>query len=163
MEKLDCMGNYYGTSYGKLQVLYLKEKVKLSIDEISRITSYAYSTVKNYLNKYWHLLDEALDLFFYKNRKIIKKDSCLKWECECPEDGIPCAYVTEIYGKNERLFLKIGYSAHMRDRMYAHATNKRYGSDFVVIKSVYTFNNEEINSNVQSKNFIEIEESDKKR
>lgn len=139
------MGDYYGTENGRLQILYLRHKLDLCLEDIARITGYAVSTVRNYLIKYQNRLEEALDLFFYNLKKPFIKngDNRVLWECDIPNDNIPCAYVCEIYNGVDRLFLKIGYSAHMETRMVAHATNSRYGSDKVIVRKVYQFNSEE--------------------
>ena len=135
------MGDYWGTEEGKLQILYLRHELKLSLQRISEITHYAISTVSRVLKTYKERINEALELFFYdvKKRFIPTSADMVEWECEMVADGIPCAYVTEIYNNDKRVCLKVGFSEHMEDRMYAHATNKKYGGNRVVVRKVYQF------------------------
>lgn len=140
MEKLNCMYQYDDASTRRLQVLYLYHKLGLPADKVAEIVGYAVTTVKQYLNKYAEKLQEALDLFFYKIRT---RKGDVQWKCEEGVNDRPSAYVCEIYNDNERLFLKIGYSSKIVDRMYAHSTNKRYGGNRVVVSAVYYFDTEE--------------------
>lgn len=59
------------------------------------------------------------------------------------KDGVHTAYITEIYKDNLLLFLKEGKSSHLQDRMKNHSKNKNYGGNKVIVKKVYTFDNED--------------------
>jgi len=140
MTRLDCMQRYDDINVRRLQILYLKEQLKMAYSEIAEIVGYAVSTVKTYCNKYREQIAEALDLFFYRRKRT---PANVEWECEKGENGLYSAYVCEIYNNDTRLYLKIGYSAQVVDRMKAHATNKKYNSNRVIVKRVYYFDSEE--------------------
>lgn len=141
--KLDCMGDYWGTYEGRLQILYLRHKLKLSLEEISHITSYAVKTVRDYLRKYAHLIDDALRLFYFKTfkKEYLDMPNLVDYECDMPIDGKYYAYVCEVYDNNLRKFLKIGYSKDVEVRMIDHATNEKYGGNKVKVLALYDFNN----------------------
>lgn len=59
------------------------------------------------------------------------------------QDGVATTYICEIYGNDSFLYTKVGKSIHLHNRMKDHSRNEKYGSDKVVVKKVYAFEDEE--------------------
>ena len=62
---------YENTETKRMQVVFLKEHLKLSVEEISAITGYAVSTVKKYARKFLNLLKTAKKFFIQAKNSII--------------------------------------------------------------------------------------------
>ena len=63
---------YENTETKRMQVVFLREHLKLSVEEISAITGYAVSTVKKYSRKFLNLLKVAKKFFIQAKNSIIE-------------------------------------------------------------------------------------------
>lgn len=128
------------------QVVYLAEVIKMNYTKIAEITGYAISTCRNYARKYFDLLEWAKEIFTGKIRQVfnLKTKGSVVYECAKIADGVPTAYLTEIYNGEKFLFTKIGFSAHVPERMKRHANNKKYGEgNTVIVKHCFVFDDKE--------------------
>lgn len=69
MKKINALQEYNDTRTRWLQVVYLNE-YGFSIEVIQKWTCYAVSTIKSYVKKYHHLLDEAKKMFYHITQKV---------------------------------------------------------------------------------------------
>lgn len=94
---------YENTETKHMQVVFLKEHLKLSAEEISAIIGYAVSTVKKYARKFLSLLKTAKKFF------IQAKNSIVETVCDLLDDKKEKCYLFKFYdGNNEILFSKVG-------------------------------------------------------
>lgn len=93
---------YENTETKHMQVVFLKEHLKLSAEEISAIIGYAVSTVKKYARKFLSLLKTAKKFF------IQAKNSIVETVCDLLDDKKEKCYLFKFYdGNNEILFQKL--------------------------------------------------------
>lgn len=125
----------------KAQMLWLRENTDYSYADIGMIVGYARSTVAIYIKKFGDQVRYLLELFV---EKIAPTSGEVIYKTEVPPDGIPSAYVSEIFDNGEFQFLKIGFSAHMKTRMEAHARNRNYGNNnTVIVYKCFSFDDED--------------------
>ena len=94
---------YENTETKRMQVVFLKEHLKLSVEEISAITGYAVSTVRKYARKFLKLLKTAKKFF------IQAKNSIVETVCDLLDDKKEKCYLFKFYDENnEILFSKVG-------------------------------------------------------
>ena len=135
----------------KAQMLWLRENTELSYAKIGDIVGYAKGTVSSYLYQFADNVRYLLDVFKEAVQKVKEKvipttttTTKVIYNCEEVADGVPTAYVTEIFNNNKFSFIKIGFSAHMPTRMKAHSKNKKYGeNNTVVVHKCFCFKDKE--------------------
>lgn len=123
----DCQTKYR-------QIVYLSEKRGEAYDFIAELTGYAVSTIKNYVRKFAHLLEEACVMFKYSRKitasanKNAKEVPGIKFECpdNLPKDGEKF-YLIRAFDKNgKRIFSKVGTTIRsivqrMKEHLKAYA------------------------------------------
>lgn len=120
---------------------------------IEKWSGLAPSTVRNYRYRGDKTITEKNKQLFASFIQIVEKKRRQNCEFNVLYDndtdfqqyrnGIATTYICEIYGNNSFLYTKIGKSIHLHNRMKDHSRNEKYGSDKVVVKKVYAFEDEE--------------------
>lgn len=144
--------------------LPIKEKCELisflyhNYDEIGynfleEWTGLASSTIRNYRWRGDKTITEEKAEFFASLVEFIEggirqtRESVVSYDNDTDflqyHDGIPTTYICEIFGNDSFLYTKPGKSMHLHDRMKKHSRNESYGSDTVVVKRVYAFEEEQ--------------------
>ena len=118
-------------------------------DFLRKLTGLAASTVRNYRYRGDKTFTEEKSKKFETYVRIVEKqqDSFVIYEDEADflryQDKVPTTYICEIYCGDTLLYTKVGKSIHLHNRMKEHSRNKKYGSDKVIVKKVYAFEDEE--------------------
>lgn len=71
MAKKDAFTYYNDSDIQHMQVIYLNH-YRIPLNKIAEITRYAISTIKNYINKFAHLLEKALKTFYHIGQELLK-------------------------------------------------------------------------------------------
>ena len=152
---MNAYKKYDDTQTKYRQIVYLAQKRKETCEFIAKLTGYAYSTVKNYIRKYAHLLEEACDLFKHSRKpKSMTEQSETHFETshgtidfECPndlgEDGEKFYLIRAFNEKNERIFSKVGTTIRsVLQRMKEHlSAYTKLGIVRIVIDKVWDCGN----------------------
>lgn len=109
------------------QCVYLYEVMKYSYEQISEITHYAVSTVKNYVRRFADLLEKAREWFEGKVTKRARTNytNRIEWNCEDIENGAnnkELFYLIRAFDENNNLlFSKVGTTTKSTEtRMKQH-------------------------------------------
>ena len=150
---MNAYKKYDDTQTKYRQIVYLYNKKNETCDFIANLTGYAYSTVKNYIRKFAHLLEEACELFKYSRKP---KDSAREThfetphgtiDFECPndlgEDGEKFYLIRAFNAEGVRLFSKVGTTIRsvlqrMKEHLSAYA---KLGIVRIVIDKVWDCGN----------------------
>lgn len=131
------------TKVAHAQVIYLSKVLSKTIDEISAITEYAKSTVKNYIRKFEDLLEWAKEIFETKltKRRTSKYDLMINAEGHDIDikSGELC-YLFEFYDEAKELVCsKVGTTTRtIRDRLKEELRSyKSFGVESASVKRVY--------------------------
>ena len=126
---------------------------EIGYDFLEDLTGLAPSTVRNYRWLGDQTLTEDIEKLFAACVKRVeggttqRRASVVRYEREEDYisfgDGVATTYICEIFGNDSLLYTKPGKSVHLHDRMKDHSKNKSYGSDTVVVKKVYAFEEEQ--------------------
>lgn len=136
----------------KAQMLWLRENTDYTYEAIGNIVGYAKGTVSNYIRKFANSVRYLLDSFIgkiitkreKKKKKVENTSGEVVYKCEEVADGVPTAYLAEIFDSDSFSFIKIGFSSHVQTRMRAHARNHKYGSNNeVVVYKCFTFEDDD--------------------
>lgn len=123
---MNAYNHYDDTQTKYRQIVYLAKKKNESVDFIAKLTNYALSTVRNYIKKFAHLLDEACEMFKHSRKK---KERPLYPEAEgikftCPDvltDGEKFYLIRAFDKCGKRIFSKVGTTARtVIQRMKEH-------------------------------------------
>lgn len=136
--------NQYDDCHTKYrQIVYLSEKKGESYEFIAKLTNYAVSTVRNYVRKFAHLLEEACEMFKYSRKKKEQKNGEERpqypgIEFVCPDittkDSEKFYLIRAFDANGKRIFSKVGTTIReMLTRMKEHL--KAY-KDLGVVKIV---------------------------
>lgn len=68
-KKIDVFQKFDDVEMRRMQLVYLNEN-GFNFDEIAKWTSYAVSTIKNYVRKYADLLEKAKKVFYHITQKV---------------------------------------------------------------------------------------------
>lgn len=120
---------------------YLHQKRKLAYKTICELLGIAPNTAYQYTCLgAKEITADDLPFLRYATQAPRKR---VEYTEEAPKvkDGVHTAYVCEVYDRSGLLFLKIGKSSHLNDRMKAHANNAKYGSNGVKVQRVFPFDN----------------------
>lgn len=123
--------NQYDDCHTKYrQIVYLSEKKGESYEFIAKLTNYAVSTVRNYVRKFAHLLEEACEMFKYSRKKKEQKTAEERpqhpgIEFVCPDIATKDSekfYLIRAFDANgKRIFSKVGTTIReMLTRMKEH-------------------------------------------
>lgn len=106
----DCQTKYR-------QIVYLSEKRGETYEFIAKLTNYAVSTVRNYVRKFSHLLEEACEMFKYSRKKAEQKAETERpthpnIEFICPDitekDADKFYLIRAFNAEDIRIFSKVG-------------------------------------------------------
>lgn len=123
---MNAYNHYDDTQTKYRQIIYLSKKRGEPVDFIANLTHYAVSTVRNYIKKFAHLLEEACELFKHSRKK---KERLLHPEVPgikftCPDDLADGEkfYLIRAFDKcGKRIFSKVGTTARtVIQRMKEH-------------------------------------------
>lgn len=119
----DCQTKYR-------QIVYLSEKRGETYEFIADLTNYAVSTVRNYVRKFAHLLEEACEMFKHSRKKKTQMQTVDRPEYpgikfECPDitdkDSEKFYLIRAFNAEGERVFSKVGTTIReMLIRMKEH-------------------------------------------
>ena len=165
--------NYFTMREKQILVYYLYDKINVKSSELEHLFTLASSTVHNYYysgrelyrnlnkdkrNKLIKFVEENLIQIeedikkeVPKVTKIIVEEDFIEYDgilvnrnCDSSTFNNVCTtYINEVYKDDKLLFLKVGKSGHLIDRMKAHKRNKKYNGNKVKLYKVYTFDNPE--------------------
>ena len=127
--KLNCYKSYEEPHIKQLQVVYLAEVKKLAPRKISEFVDYALSTIRNYICKFRDKLAEAKRLF----EGLIVSD---------PYPSKPCAYVLELFNKNDFKWLKVGKAKDLSKRV-RQLINEYKEIDHIEVKETFECDTED--------------------
>ena len=150
---MNAYKKYDDTQTKYRQIVYLYNKKNETCDFIANLTGYAYSTVKSYIRKFAHLLEEACELFKYSRKpKDLVKETHFETphgtiDFECPnnlgEDGEKFYLIRAFNAEGVRLFSKVGTTIRsvlqrMKEHLSAYA---KLGIVRIVIDKVWDCGN----------------------
>lgn len=145
---LNAYEHYDEIDIKRKQIVYLYEIRNEAFETISEITGYAISTIRNYVKKFAHLLEDAKNLFKYSRKKIFEKKKPIVpegIEFHCPDDfdfddKAQRFYLIRAFDANgNRVFSKIGTTIRqMIERMKEHLNYyKKLGVVKIVVDKVW--------------------------
>lgn len=121
------------------QIVYLHEVVGMTYENISTIVKLAVSTCHSYYHRDKTTLGTLARTLFQSGatkRTDITTDMPL-------QEG-NCAYIVEFYDINGNFtYTKVGYSNNVFRRMKEHIDRSNYGTEKIIIKAVFYFDDEE--------------------
>ena len=139
-----------------LQIVYLKTVKKWDFKEIAELVQLAVGTVKTYFYKFYQLIDQAKSLFEQTINKIkqarkSKYDDNIEYECEPTTE--PCAYIIEMYSGDNLVWLKVGKTIRLKQRMkeiLSHYQKTEHKISNIKVKEVITTLSEDRAENIES-------------
>lgn len=136
---MNAYNHYDDTQTRYRQVVYLYQKRGETCEFISQLTKLAVSTVRNYVRKFAHLLEEACEMFKYSRKKSeskVKENPNIEFICpnDLARDAEKFYLIRAFDACGKRIFSKIGTTAReMIERMKEHL---KYYSKLGVTKIV---------------------------
>ena len=154
---MNAYSHYDDTQTKRAQIIYLKYVRQETNEFISELTGYAVSTVRNYANKFFELLENAKELFKgsrktqmqkikVDNHFIISEDKEIVVECDTKNfyGDSEKFYLIRAFDKNgNRLFSKVGTTTRgILERMKEHLKSyKELGVVKIIIDRVWNCGN----------------------
>lgn len=123
---MNAYNHYDDTQTKYRQIIYLSKKRGESIDFIANLTHYAVSTIRSYIKKFAHLLEEACEMFKHsrkkKERPLHPEVPGIKFTCPNDLADGEKFYLIRAFDKcGKRIFSKVGTTARtVVQRMKEH-------------------------------------------